>query len=193
MYVYQDFKRPKTIIPACTVTNWSGFSNQPAGDGVEVVSDNAADTMYCTIVGTTNGTGALTHETITLTGTDAVSTTKTDWGNIYGVILSKADGSQITRATGTITVREASADQAITTITATNFHSGMMIIRIPGLNASILSASGNLYWSTLTAPATSTTGVAEIGKTAVGIRVDEYLSLISDNTGASLQVIVYDN
>jgi len=193
MYVYTDFKTPKIIIPTCTVTNWSGFSNQPSGDGVEIVSDNAADTMDCTIFGTTNGTSKLVHEQITLTGTDAVSTTKTDWGNILGVILSRRDGRLLTRATGTITFREASADQAITTITANNFHSGMMLLYLPGLNVSVLNSSGNLYWSTLEAPATSTTGITEIGKTAIGVKVDEYLSLISDNTGASLQVVVYEN
>jgi len=193
MYVYTDYKTPKIIIPTCTVTNWAGLANQPAGDGVEVVSDSASDVMDCTIFGTTNGTTKLVHEQITLNGTTAVSTTKTDWGNILGIILARRDGRLLTRATGTITIREASGDLAITTITASNFHAGMMILYLPGLNVNVLSASGNLYWSTLAAPATSTTGVTEVGKTAIGVKVDEYLSLISDNTGASLQVVVYEN
>jgi len=193
MYVYTDYKSPKVIVPTCTVTNWSGFGNQPAGDGVEVVSDDTGDTMDCTIFGTVHSTGKLTHETITLTGTDVVSTLRTDWGNIYGIILSRRDGRLLTRATGTITFREASADQTITTITANNFHAGMMILYLPGLNVNVISASGNLYWSTLSTAATSTTGATETGKTAIGVKVSEYLSLISDNTGASLQVVVFDN
>ena len=193
MYVYNDYKTPRHNVPACTVTNWAGLANQPTDDGVEVVSDSTSDTMLCTIFGTTNSTGVLAHETITLNGTTVVSTVKTDWGNIYGIILSKADGSQLTRATGTITIREASADQTITTITGTNFHAGMMILYIPGQNVEILNGSGNLYWKARTPVPTSTTGIAEIGKTSRGTRVKDYLSLISDNTGASLQVIVLEN
>jgi len=193
MYVYTDYKSPKVIIPTCTVTNWSGFGNQPANDGVEVVSNNTADTMDCTIFGTVHSTGKLTHETVTLKGTTVVSTIRTDWGNIYGIILSRRDGRLLTRATGTITFREASADQTITTITANNFQKGMLILHLPGLNVNVITASGNLYWSTLSSAATATTGVTEAGKTAIGVKVSDYLSLISDNTGSSLQVVVFDN
>jgi len=193
MYVYTDYKTPKIIVPSCTVTNWSGLTNQPAGDGVEIVSDNTADTMVCTIFGTTHGTNAFTHEQINLNGTTVVSTTKPDWGNIYGVILAKPDGSQIKRATGTITIREASGNQAITTITATNFHAGMMNLYLPGTNVEIFSESGNLYWKTFLPVATATTGITDKGKTAIGVKVKDYVSLISDNTGSVCQIVVLDD
>jgi hypothetical protein len=88
------------------------FTNQPANDGVEIVSNNAADTTQTvTIIGTTQGTDTVVVETKTLNGTTPVATTKTDWGVILAVKMSAV-------AAGTVTVREASADQTITTLTA---------------------------------------------------------------------------
>ena len=80
------------IIPMFDLLAWSGFTNQPTNDGVEVVSNNAGDTGKCTIFGTTNSTGAFAYETITLNGVTAVATTKTDWGNVYGVFLGDIYG-----------------------------------------------------------------------------------------------------
>lgn len=89
------------------------FGNQPANDGVEVVSDSTYDTTQTvTIYGTTNGAETtVVSETVTLDGTDAVATTKVNWGTILAVVVSGAHA-------GTITVREASADQTITTLAA---------------------------------------------------------------------------
>lgn len=94
------------------------FANQPANDGVELISDSASDTQAFTIYGTTNGTDTVVKETGTLDGTTQVATTKTDWGVILGVEL----GSD---AVGTVTVREASGNAAITTITAGNDSAGV--------------------------------------------------------------------
>lgn len=194
MYTYSEerYKRPETIVPLLTLTNWSGFANQPANDGVEIVSDSASDVGDCTIWGTDYVTGALCYEKVILTGTDAVSTVKTNWANIIGVFLGRETGKNITAAVGTITIREASANQAITTITAGNFHSGMLIVRAPGKNLEVSNFSGNLWWHNFKT-ATSSNAVKENGIVNVCINTKEYLTLISDNTGASLQVVVMEN
>jgi hypothetical protein len=102
------------------------FANQPANDGVEVLSDEAADTgIDVTIIGTTNGGQTVVVETVSTDATDGttpVSTTKTDWGVILAVKLGAA-------AAGTITIREASGDGAITTITAGNTSAG--VVEVP--------------------------------------------------------------
>lgn len=86
----------------------SAFTNQPANDGIEVVSASALDiTQTVTIIGTTNGTDTVVVETVTLTGTTAVSTVKTDWGIVLAVKKSAVTA-------GTVTVREASANATIT-------------------------------------------------------------------------------
>jgi len=94
------------------------FANQPANDGVEILSDSAEDVQPCTIYGTTYGTNKVVAEVKTLTGVSAVSTTKTDWGYILGVELSSA-------AVGTVTIREASGNATITTIAAAASSSGI--------------------------------------------------------------------
>ncbi|HPU62126.1 MAG TPA: hypothetical protein PK300_08350 [Bacillota bacterium] len=111
---------PSTVIgtdfaSACT---GAAFDNQPNNDGVEVISNNTADVQKCTIYGTTFNTEVVVAETITLNGTTQVATTKTDWGYILGVELSSP-------AVGTITIREASGNATIKTITATNTSTGV--------------------------------------------------------------------
>lgn len=179
------------IIPTLTITNWLAFANQPANDGIEVISDSANDTGYCTIWGI-DGTGILSYETITLNGTTAVSTIKTNWTYIYAVFLGKSGGSNIKRAVGTVTIREASGNLAITTIAAGNFNSGMLILNIPGCVYEFENTTGITYRSTFEVPATSLTGIKETGRAYVQGLCDKFpLSIISDNTGATVQVTVY--
>lgn len=84
------------------------FTNQPANDGIEVVSDEVADTTQTvTIIGTTTGTDTVVVETVTLNGTSAVSTVKTNWGVVLAVKKSAITA-------GTVTVREASGNATIT-------------------------------------------------------------------------------
>lgn len=87
------------------------FTNQPANDGVEIVSASAGDTTQSiTLYGTTQGTDTVVAETVALNGTTVVSTVKTDWGVILGYELSAS-------CAGTVTVREASGNATISTIT----------------------------------------------------------------------------
>jgi hypothetical protein len=99
---------------AFTTAAGAAFTNQPANDGVEVVSDAAGDTTQTiTIIGTTTATDTVVVETITLNGTSQVATTKTDWGFILAAFVA----SGTLTAASTVTLREASGNAAITTLT----------------------------------------------------------------------------
>ena len=63
------FRQSAYVIPTFDLLAWSGFTNQPADDGVEIVSSSASDVGKCTIFGTTHAGGAFAYETVTLTGT----------------------------------------------------------------------------------------------------------------------------
>ena len=179
------------IIPMFDLLAWSGFANQPAGDGVEIVSDNAGDAGKITIFGTTHGTGAFAYETVTLNGVTAVPTVKTDWGNIYGAFLGDIYGQNITPAVGTITLREASADQAITTIVATKISTGMVAFDLTGKQIILNVHSGNV-WKRCGGVASTTTGF-KLNLTGGNIKEEKITSmlyLISDTTGATAQIEV---
>jgi len=99
-----------SALPSLDTTTAVGdaFTNQPANDGIEVLSDSNDDTTQTvTIIGTTTGTDTVVVETVTLTGTTAVSTAKTNWGVVLAVKKSAATA-------GTVTVREASGNATIT-------------------------------------------------------------------------------
>jgi len=115
----------RTVLPGTsilTATAGAGFTNQPQNDAVELVSSDTSDTTATVdIYGTTFRTNTVVKETVTLNGTTVVTTTKTDWGYILGVELSAA-------CTGTITVREASANATITTIAPAATTAGISLI-----------------------------------------------------------------
>ena len=103
------------------------FGNQPANDGVEVVSSEGADVGTVTIYGTTHGGSTILSETVTLTGATAVATTKVNWGLIVGI--------EAEAHAGTITVREASADQTITTLATGTNSKGVESVLAADINA----------------------------------------------------------
>jgi hypothetical protein len=111
----------------------TAFTNQPTGDTVEILSTSGADTMLCTIYGTTQGGGdTVTTEQITLLGLSVATTVKTNWGLILGIGLAS-------NAAGTITFREGSGDLAITTIAPAASTSGISTVA-----AASTSMGGNL-------------------------------------------------
>lgn len=96
------------------------FGNQPANDGIEVLSSDAGDTTQTvTVWGTTTGTDTVVTETIALDGTTPVPSVKLDWGQILGVELSAS-------CDGTVTVQEASGGADITTILTTVLTAGIV-------------------------------------------------------------------
>jgi len=116
-YAAQKITAQTTILSA---TAGGNFGNQPANDGVEVVSDSTADTTQTvTLYGILDGETTITTSTVELNGTTAVADANTDWSVIVGVELDAV-------AAGTVTIREASADQAITTITTGNLVAGIV-------------------------------------------------------------------
>lgn len=93
---------------ATTTAIGSAFTNQPSNDIVEVLSANVGDTTQTvTIIGTTTATNTIVVETVTLNGTTAVPTVKTNWGVIVAVKKSAA-------TLGTITVRKKTGAATIT-------------------------------------------------------------------------------
>jgi len=98
------------------------FGNQPANDGVELVSSSSGDTTQtATVIGTTHGGETVVTEEVALTGDTPASTSKSDWGVILAV---KFDAS----TTGDITVREASGDQTITTVSSPATSAGVITV-----------------------------------------------------------------
>lgn len=111
-----------TVIKA---SGGGGFTNQPAGDVVEVLSASASDvTQTVTIYGTTNGTTTVVSETVTLNGTTAVATTKNDWGLILGFEIDY--GKPL--AAGNITLREQSGGLTIATLSAGSRYAGIALV-----------------------------------------------------------------
>lgn len=120
-----------TVIPAITASNAGGtikagvgvaFTNQPANDGVEIVSSAVGDTTQTiTIIGTTTGTDTVVAEDVALNGTTQVATVKVNWGAILAVKLSAA-------CTGTITVREASGNATIVQLAPAALSAGVLTI-----------------------------------------------------------------
>lgn len=101
------------------VSAGGNFGNQPANDGIEVVSSSTADTTQTvTLIGTTNGGTTVVVQDVALNGTTAVASVKTDWGVLLAAKLSAS-------CAGTVTIREASGDAAITTITTGNLSAGV--------------------------------------------------------------------
>lgn len=99
-------------ISTITTPVGGGYTNQPTGGSIQILSSDAADTSKTvTIYGTTQGSDTLVAEVMSTNaanGTTAVTSTKTDWGKILGV--KKAVTA------GTITVRKTSGAATITTL-----------------------------------------------------------------------------
>lgn len=122
------YKGPTPQLKIVDAGAGGNFANQPAGDAVTVVSDNANDvgqvvTIYGTITGATT---TITSATLTLAGTDAVTSAITTWQKILGVELSAV-------CEGTITIAEASGSAEIISITTGDLSAG--VATLTGQNA----------------------------------------------------------
>jgi len=181
-----DYIIPITEITAVSVTN------QPANDGVEVVSSSASDTQQITLWGNTNSGTDIVYETITLTGTTAVATTKTDWGTIYGAFLGDQYGLISSRAVGTITIREASGDLVITTIGVGKLGTGHQRFALAGRKTIIENITGVTYLNSGTSLATTTGANAQMDSRMTRlITIDSFLNMVSDGTGSTAQIYVF--
>jgi len=180
------------IIPLFNINAYSGFSNQPDGDTVEVVSNSASDTGKCTIFGTVKTTGVFKYETVTLTGTVAVTTTEDDWDDIYGVFLGDIYGKNTKAAVGTITFREGSTNQAITTVSAGELGIGMQVFYgLQGQDVTVINVSGNLYLYDNGLASTANGYPFASAEKFNFIPAGSYFSLISDASAATAKIVVW--
>jgi hypothetical protein len=120
MVIYTGVTAALTNTVIVSAKAGGNFANQPAGDGIEVLSDDAADVgIGVTFYGTKTGaTTTVTTETVSLNGLTFVPTVLQTWQNLLGVELSAA-------CAGTITIREASANATIITIAAGTLSAGV--------------------------------------------------------------------
>jgi hypothetical protein len=188
----QNFKTELYTIPSFNVSAWSGWSNQCNNDGLEIVSTSASDTQKCTIWYTAFGSTTLSYETVTLTGTTPKSLVVTNIGNVMGIFLGDADGQNVTAAVGTITFREASGDQTITTLTPGKISTGLAAFNLVNKHIEIYNESGVLYWSSVKIPTVGTVGKL-YGFDIRNIKITSRLHLISDVTGSVCQIVVWSN
>ena len=194
MLTIPKFKKQGYVIPLFQVGG-SAFTNMPAGDAVEVLSGSASDVNKLTIFGTNNTTGALKYETVTMDGTSVVTTTETNWGNVYGVFLGDIYGKNSTVAVGTITVREASGNATITQLTAGIRSAGSQIFLLPGRDIILHAISGNTWKNANHSGVYPTASNAF--KFTAGMSKDEcireYLYLLGDASGSTVQIEVTED
>ena len=181
------------IIPMLDLLAWSGFTNQPDGDDVEIISDSASDVGLATVFYTKKSDGTFAYKTVTLTGTNAKSLTgANDVDDVMGIFLGDIYGQNITPAVGTITIREASADQTITTIVATKISKGLVAFDLTGKDIICNVHSGNVWKQYGTTVVTTLNGWKNnlTGGNIEDENISSILYLISDTTGATAQIKV---
>ena len=140
-------------------------ANQPQADTIEVVSSDGADTTQTITHVGIDGLGNRVEETVTLTGVAAAATS---------AIFSYWEFSVLSAVTaGNVTIREGSADQAITTITAgdlvsqvAHIFSGENTLLITGFTLGMTTIAGNVT-ATLRRYAAASSCVALTGFTAL--------------------------
>ncbi|MFW9968621.1 MAG: hypothetical protein ACFFDF_00375 [Candidatus Odinarchaeota archaeon] len=188
-----QYKRINRIIPIFEVTAYSGFTNQPANDDIEIVSDSASDTQLITVLYYDNSDD-LQQETTTLTGTSPVTIATTPKAKtVLGAFLGDDKGNISARAVGTITIREASGDLTITTISAGELAVGVQRFYLEGQDVVIEAINGNAWYNPHD-KVVSTTGahIQMTGRMSHEINVTKYLTFISDNVGATVQILITD-
>jgi hypothetical protein len=188
------YKKQGYVIPLFQVGG-TAFTNMPANDGVEIISNSGSDVNKITIFGTTYGTGALAYETVTMLGASQKATTKVDWDNILGVFLGDIYGKNSTVAVGTITVREASGNATIITLTAGVRSAGSQVFLLPGRDVIMHFITGNTYKNAnheLIYPTVSNSwknGAGDVKLEAIR----EYLYLLGDASGSTVQIEVTED
>jgi hypothetical protein len=186
-------------IPIFEVTAWSAFTNQPTNDQFEIVSNSASDTQRITVWYTETGSSVVKYETLTLTGTTAVASVSTTVANVIGAFLGERFGAISLRAVGTITIRKKTGALAITTIAATKLSTGAPYFYLQGNNVKVQNITGKTWINTIVtngivSPATTTGATMELeSREVLPIKVYSYLSLVSDGTGSTCQIIVEES
>jgi len=163
----------KTILAA---TAGGNFGNQPNNDGVEILSNNNADKgQIVTLYGTLHGaTSVIVSEQLVLNGTTVVSSTKTNWSVILGVEITAG-------AAGTVTIREASADQTIITLATTVLSAGVH---------AATDTKGRDQKMRIKAAGASTKWVGVLGTSPAGLEIG-YAAQLDGTTEKDLSLLPY--
>lgn len=186
----EQYKIPDYIIPLFDTLAYSGFTNQPANDDVQVVSNNAGDIGLITLFGIDNS-DVLIYQTLTLNGVTAVdSVISPKWKTIYGAFMGDIYGKNITAAVGIITLKEKSGGLTIATIAATKISTGMVGFSMTGKNIAIIHVSGNLYFKNGSAASTANGYPFSSGEKLL-VKPSELFYLISDGAAATSKILVY--
>lgn len=191
MLTRERFREIAYIIPLFQALAWSGFSNQPDGDKVTVVSDNAADTGKITIFGTNKTTGEFQYETVTLKGATPVDTTLDSFDDVVGAFLGDIYGKNTAAAVGTITLKKKTGGNAITTIAAGNLSTGLVGFSLQGQDVTVIQASGNLFLCD-NGIATEDNGYPFGSAEKFNfVPVGSLFTLISDDEGATSKIVIW--
>ena len=189
MLMIPKYKKQKYVIPLFQVGG-AAFTNMPTNDGIEVISNSASDVNKITFFGSTYGTGVLAYETVTMLGATQAPTVKTNWGNLYGYFLGDIYGKNSSVAVGTITIREASGNATISTLTAGLRSAGSQVFLLPGEDIIIHFASGNT-WKNANKDGIYPTinnsfkfGIGDVKEEDIR----EYLYLLGDTSGSTVQI-----
>jgi hypothetical protein len=185
------FKKTTNIIPIFEVTALPS-TNQPANDDISIVSSSASDTQIITLWGI-DTIGSIQTSQITLTGTtpvDVVITPK--WQTLYGAFLGDVLGNISKRAVGTITITEKSGGLTICTIAPTKLSIGLQRFNLAGKQVILENISGNTWFNDIFVIADVTGKCIQMaGRMCHDITVTTYLSLISDGSGSTIQIMIY--
>ena len=195
---YTSSNRAKEYtIPVFDVTAVSAFTNQPEADDIQILSSSTEDVGKVTIWYLEHGTEDLKYATKDLDGTTAVDMIGDDLGDtLLAVFMGDHTGNpeHITPAIGTITIREKSGEQTITTIEAGKINVGMGIFEIGNKDILINNITGKIWYAVdknwdgfvgrkyLTGYAASDENISEESGT---------LTIQSDTDGAETQIDVW--
>jgi hypothetical protein len=197
----QYIKRVIPIFDITTIASTNQPSTASAGKRINVVSNNAGDTQSIIIWGYKTGDLVTpVYEKITVNGTTPVNSVATNWETIIGAFLGDEFGNITARATGIILVRNQD-NNTIYTIAATKLSIGSVYFQIDGENTQLYNETGNIYYNTITIFDTNVVPVASItsgsswkldyGASDV-IKVKSYISMVSDVSGATCQIRIFD-
>lgn len=188
----ESYKQIQSVIPITEVTAYSGFTNQPANDDIELISDSSSDTQLITLLYLDNS-DVLQQVTTTMNGvTQVVVASAPKPKTLLGAFLGDKYGNISKRAVGTITIREASGNATITTITAGKLATGVQRFYMPGKNVTLENISGNTWFdSNNTIPSTTGAFGQMSGRMNMTLNVTDYLTLISDGSGSTAQIYIY--
>lgn len=194
MLTQERFRQIDSVIPLFDVGALTDLdlTAQPAGDDIQVVSNNADDTGLLTLIGANISGEFITH-TITLEGTTAVdSVLNPKWGAMAGAFLGDIYGKNIKAAVGTITIKEKSGGQTIATIAPTKTGVGMQVFYgLRGRDVTIIQASGNLFLCD-NGFATATNGYPFANGEKLNLcPAGDYFTLVSDSSAATAKIIVW--